>query len=390
VIRVDLSLDDNHRRFLAALRAFLDKADVASASGRNEADALEKEGNSKFFAILHESGWAGVGWPKEHGGRGGSAIHRWLYLEELSHRRLPRGDLTLSSVGPAIFRFGTEEQKDRYLPGILKGDYRFAVGYSEPDAGSDLAALKTRAVRHDDVYTVKGQKVYVTSAHYATHLWLAVRTDESAPRHAGISVVVVPVDAPGVTIRPMETQADGWTNEVFLDDVVVSVGDRIGGENAGWKVITAALDLERNFPYSGLARDFEDLIRWASERPRGDNAMLIDDPFVRAELTKLAVDLEVARLLAMRAAWLAEEGMEATSESSMTKIWTSELRDRVAGFGLELMGSSGQLRAGDPRAEIDGCLEQVYRWSPMMKIGGGANEIQRNIIARGLGLGREA
>lgn len=385
---MDFSLEPAHRKFIADFRSFLDESDFEWVQGRNEADALEKEGDRAFFGRLHDAGWQGVGWPEEFGGRGGSALDRWLYLEELSHRRLPRGDLTLSSVGPAIIAFGTDVQKGDYLPGILTGEFDFAVGYSEPDAGSDLGSLRTRAVRDGDHYVVNGQKVYITSAHYATHVWLAVRTDGDAPKHEGISVLVVDIDAPGVTIRPMHTQADGLTNEIFLDDVRVPVTALVGREGEGWRIITAALDLERNFPYSGLARDLEELIDWAATESDTEGVRMIRSEPVRSELTELAVDVEIARLFATRAAWSVEEGASATADSSMTKIWTSELRDRVAGVGLQMIGPAGQIKAGDGSAVLDGSLEQTFRWSPMMKIGGGANEIQRTIIARrGLGLG---
>jgi 3-oxocholest-4-en-26-oyl-CoA dehydrogenase alpha subunit len=387
---IDFELELSQLRFLAGLRSFLDGADLDRWEGANESEALEGEADRSFFRALAEAGWQGIAWPPEYGGKGGSAVEQWLYLEELSHRRLPRGDLTISSIGPAIMRFGTEQQKRDYLPGILTGEIVFGVGYSEPEAGTDLASLRTSAVRDRDEWIINGQKVFVTSAHYSSHTWLAARTDPSAAKHRGISVLIVPIDAPGVTVRAMSTQADGVTNELFFDDVRVPASSIVGEPGQGWAIIREALDFERNFPYAGLARDFEDLLAWAatSDEPGADPPLA--DVALRERLNDLAADLEVARLLAMRVAWAVDAGLSPTVEASMSKVWTSELRERVAGVGLRAMGATGQLRAGSEGAPLDGSLEQIYRWTPMMKIGGGVNEIQREIIAtRGLGLPRE-
>jgi alkylation response protein AidB-like acyl-CoA dehydrogenase len=384
---LDFALTERHATFLRQLRSFLSRPEVRRFETRDESAALEAEGDRAFFRMLYDAGYQGYGWPEEYGGHGGSAIEQWLYLEELSYRHLPRGDLTLSSVGPALIRFGTAEQKQRYLPRILTGEYDFAVGYSEPEAGSDLASLQTTAVREGDTYLVNGQKVYITSAHYASHIWLAARTSAELPRHRGISVLIVPVDAPGVTVREQRTQADGLTNEIFLDDVRVPVGNRVGEENDGWAVITSALDLERNFPYSGVARDFELLLAVCAEER--DSRQLLNDDAVVDELVTLAADVEAARLLTMRVARLVDEGTPATAASSMSKVWVSELRERMTSAALSHLGDRAQLAVGEAEAPGGGVFEHIYRWSPMMKIGGGVNEVQRDVIARrGLGLTR--
>jgi 3-oxocholest-4-en-26-oyl-CoA dehydrogenase alpha subunit len=369
--------------FLEGFRRFLDSSDLSPFIGANESVALENEADATFFEFLNDAGWQGISWPVEFGGKGGSATEQWLYLEELSHRRLPRGDLTISSIGPAIMEFGTAEQKAAYLPGILSRAVVFGVGYSEPDAGSDLASLRTRAVRDGDEWVIDGQKVYITSAHYSSHIWLAVRTDPESKGRQGVSILIVPADAAGLTITNMETQADGLTNELFFDSVRVPASALVGEVDDGWRIIRAALDFERNFPYSGLASDLEDLITWA--HTPFENAAPIDDPTTQATLSMLAADMEVARLFAARVAAAIDEGESPTAAASMSKVWTSELRERVASQGLRLLGREGQ-RLSD---ESSLSLEQIYRWTPMMKIGGGTNEVQRDIISsQGLGLPR--
>lgn len=383
------TLEPEHSSFQDQLRSFLD--DVPEApQNRNEVEALESEGGGAFLAQLEEAGWLGVGWPRDFGGQGRSAIEQWLFLEEMAYRRLPTGGLSVSSVGPTIMRVGTEEQKQRYLPGILRGEIDFAVGYSEPNAGTDLASLETRAVREGDEYVINGQKIYTTAAHYATHIWLAARTGGREVKHRGISVIIVPLDTPGITVRPLYTQAGVRTNEVFLEDVRVPVANRVGEENAGWYIIAMALDFERIFPYSGLAREFERLVEWAGEQDMGSQGTtVLEDPVARQSLAELAVDLEVARLFSLRTAWMIEQGEVPNVEASINKVWLSELRQRVASAALGLMGEAGQLRVGTDGAPLDGDFEQIYRFFPMLKFGGGTNEIQRNIIAqRGLGLPR--
>lgn len=383
---MDFGLSGEQCDFLEGFRAALASPEVAGYECRNEADALEHEGDRAFFALLHDAGWLGVSWPPEHGGRGAGALEQWLTLEELSHRRLPRGDLTLSSIGPALMRFGSTEQREDFLPGILDGTVVFAVGYSEPDAGSDLASLVTRARRDADGWVLDGRKVFITSAHYATHIWLAARTGDPGSGNRGISVFVVPVDAPGVAVVPMRTQADGLTNEVVLDAVHLPAGSLVGEPDGGWAIIRAALDFERNFPYAGLARDFEELVVWA-DAVRPDGTRSLDDTATCQVLCDLAADLEVARLLAAKAAWCDDAGETATAPASMSKIWTSELRYRLAGYGMRLLGSAGQLRSGPATEGLS--LEHIWRWAPMMRIGGGVNEIQRDLVAsRALGLPR--
>jgi alkylation response protein AidB-like acyl-CoA dehydrogenase len=238
---------------------------------------------------------------------------------------------------------------------------------------------------------INGQKVFTTAAHFGTHVWLAARTaPDRELKHRGLSVLIVPLDTPGITVRPLYTQADIRTNEVFFEDVRVPAGNRVGQENGGWAIITMALDFERILPYAGLAREFEELLAWSAHTDvDGDGKTVLEDTANRHALCELAVDLEIGRLFSLRTAWMVEEAQIPNAEASISKIWLSELHERLASCGLGLMGEEGQYRVGTEDAPLSGNFDQIYRAFPPMKFGAGTNEIQRNIIAqRGLGLPR--
>jgi hypothetical protein len=381
---MEFALGDSQQRFLDDLRSYLDELDVSGVVAEMENDELEIGPEGRLFMKrLGKDGWLGVAWPERYGGRGLSALEQWLFVEEMDYRRLPVGDLSMLSVGPMIIRSASEEQKQRYLPGMLKGEIHFAGGYTEPNAGSDLASLRTRAVRDGDDYVINGEKIFTTAAHYATHIWLAARTGEQEDRHRAISLFIVPVNADGVTIRPLETQAGWRTNQVFFDGVRIPAANMVGEQGQGWYIIAKALDLERLMPFSRLARELDEVIAWALEHG------LLDNSAVRARLAENAVDVEVARLLAMRTAWMISEGEVPNAEASMFKVWRSLLRQRIAIAGVDLMGEEALPAFGSSGASLGGRPERAYRASPLLKFGGGAIELQKNIIAqRGLGLPR--
>lgn len=365
------------RELLADLRRYLDGLDLAAAQWEYDLDELEPGPASlALLRRLAGDGWAGIDWPERYGGRGRSALDQWLLAEELASRRLYSGGLSMSSIGPAILRYGDERQRVCYAMPILSTDVIMGVGYTEPDAGSDLAALRTSARRDGDHYVVTGHKVYTTVANLATHLWLAVRTGSSEEGNRGLSVLVVPAGAPGVEIRPMFTQARGRTNEVYLDEVVVPLGDRVGAEGEGWDVIRYALDRERLFPTSGVLAQFERLVRWCA------SSQLLEDRACRADLARLAMDVEVAQhhsALRLSADLLAGgPGVAA----SMSKVWVTECRERVGSLALGMMGERGQLVMGAPGAPSDGVFERVHTAATMRKFAGGANEVQRDLVAR--------
>ncbi|NRA02005.1 MAG: acyl-CoA dehydrogenase family protein [Myxococcales bacterium] len=342
----------------------------------------------EFHEAIAERGWMRMCWAKEVGGEGRNMLYQFIFVEEMEYWGMPYGNLTFTSIAPSIATFGTEQQKRHYLPGIYRGEFVFAIGYSEPNAGTDLAALRTRAERDGDEWVINGQKIWTSLADVSTHIWLAVRTDPDAPRHAGISIIVVPTDTPGVTIRPLYTMYGGHTNETFYDDVRVPVENVVGGVNAGWGVIMHALNHERVglAATGGLARIYDQLLEYLREE-RPDR---LADPVVRGRLAELELDLREHRMLALQNAWIISKGGTPIVEASMAKVSGTELRTRIANVAMDLLGRSGALSAesGD-RAPFEGRAEFNFRLSPIFRFGGGTNEIQRDIIGfAGLGLPR--
>jgi 3-oxocholest-4-en-26-oyl-CoA dehydrogenase alpha subunit len=386
---VDFCLTPEQEQFKKQVRDFIQQHLTPELR-----DEIEREQYSigplgkKFVRLMGQQGWLGIGWPRQYGGQGRGAIDQWLFLEEMDLESLPTGGLTLSSAGPALMQVGSEEQKREYLPKILTGEIEFAIGYTEPNAGSDLASLQTRATREGDSYVINGQKIYTSAAHHSTHIWLLARTDPKAPKHRGLSVFIVPIDAPGVTIRPLATMGSERSNEVFFEDVRIPAGNLVGEENRGWYYITMALDLERLIPHARTQRQLEDLIEYAKQTVV-DGRPLSKHPQVRLVLARLAVEVEVLRLSSVRSAWMIERGQSPNVEASMLKIFISELSQHIAVAAQNIMGPYATLRAVDRLTPIRGRLERLYRGFPMYKFAGGTNEVMRNIIAqRGLGMPR--
>ncbi len=378
-------VEDSNVRFRTELREYLDQLDTSAVVQEMRAEEICIGAAGKaFMRQLGRDGWLGIGWPERFGGRGMSAIRQWLFLEELDYRRLPIGDLSMLAVGPAIAQWGTDAQRAHYLPGMLAGDIHFAGGYTEPEAGSDLAALRTRAARQEDGgYLINGQKIFTTAAHYASHIWLAARTGAQEARHRAISIFVVPVDAPGVTITPLMTQPGWRTNQVFFADVRVDPDALIGVENGGWEIITTALKLERLMPFSRLARDLDDLA------PAVLSPDITRSPADRRHALRVLLDLytqtEELRVMAFRTADMIDEGDVPRAEASMFKLLRGKVRQLIAVAAMELIGPSAVLRSD----RVSGWPERAYRASPLLRFAGGAEEIQRDIIAEhGLGLGR--
>ena len=341
-----------------------------------------------FRKELDSRGWLRMCWPKEYGGEGRSPWYQFILIEELEYWGMPYGILSVSSVAPAIMTFGSDEQKKKYLPGIWNGDVSFAIGYTEPNAGTDLASLETRAVRDGDDWVINGQKIFTSQAEVSSHVWLAARTDPDSPKHRGISMFIVPMDTPGITITPMWTMSGMRTNQTFYDNVRVSSDALIGEENRGWYVLTHALDHERVAlaPTGGLGRNFDSLI----EHLREQRPELLQDRAVRLRLAEMKLDLHTQRALAAKNGSIIANGGTPTMEASMAKVWSSELRYRMHSLAMDLLGRYGALtRESNEVAPMGGRLESSYRMSPILRFGGGTNEVQRSIIAqRGLGLPR--
>jgi alkylation response protein AidB-like acyl-CoA dehydrogenase len=343
----------------------------------------------EFSKDMGRAGLIGVGWPKEFGGQGRSPSEQIALITEMGHADAPISAHTTAEtiVAHALFNHGTKAQQDEWLPAIRSAERTFGLGYSEPEAGSDLAALRTRAVRDGDDWVVNGQKLWSTGGDKADCMWLAVRTDPEAKKHAGISVLMVDLRSPGVTIRPSIALYGKTFSATFYDDVRVPAKNMVGGVNNGWKVITEALASERvmisGTRMAALEHAFDRLTEYVKQ-----TQSLRCDPVVRDRIGTLAADIEVARQFQIRNIRLVEQGKLEVHEAAMGKVFASELQERLGQAALDILGSGGLLSEESPSAPV-GEMEWVLRHSIMGMLGGGTSEIQRNIIAlRGLDLPR--
>lgn len=345
----------------------------------------------EFIRQMGRDGWLGVGWPKEYGGQGRSPIEQHLFYEIAHYERAPLPVLPLNTVGPALMRFGSEEQKKEFLPRILRGEMEISIGYTEAEAGTDLASLKTTAIRDGDHYIINGAKVFTSLAHVSDYIWLAVRTDPNAPKkHHGISIFLIPTNTPGISMKPLYTMPGEQNNYTFYDDVRVHKSCLVGEENKGWQYLTTQLDFERIMlsPSSPIRRNIEDTIQWAKET-KVDGAPVIDQPWVKSKFAELIMEVEVLKILNFQVAWLITKGVVPYAEASMVKVFGSELYQRVNAALLEIMGQFGQLQTDSKWAVHKGRVEKAFRSDVVFIFGGGASEIQRNIIAiAGLGMPR--
>ena len=338
---------------------------------------------------LVERKWLAMAWPKEYGGLDASHMQQLIYHEELSYYGVPGGGgMGVAWVGPAIMLYGTEEQKQRFLPRITEGEDIWCTLYSEPGAGSDLASLQTRAVQDGDDFVINGQKIWTTGAQRSHWGWLAARTDPEAPKHKGISTFVVPMDAPGITIRPLVNMAgqDGFY-EVFFDNVRIPKENLVGELNRGWYQVAVALDFERSGIqfFARARRTLEKLVSLIQEQPEVTRR---DSP-TRLALADRFVEVNAGTWMSYRIPWLQSQGVIPNYEASISKLYGSELAQRIAATGMQLLGSYGQLAPGSKFAPLAGQIERDYLQMVAATIGGGTSEVQRSIIAtRGLGLPR--
>lgn len=339
---------------------------------------------------MGEDGWLGIGWPKEYGGRGMTPIEQFIFFDESMRARAPVPMLTVNSVAPTIMKFGTDEQKQFYLPRILKGEIHFAIGYTEPEAGTDLAALKTRAVRDGDFFVINGQKVFTSLAADADYIWLAVRTDPAAPKHQGISILIVPTDAPGYRCASLKNMGNLATYQTFYDDVRVPLTNLVGKLNGGWKLITNQLNHERvTLCSSGMVEGpFEEVVRWAKETKLADGRRVIDQPWVQLSIARMHVCIEFLRLMNFKVAWGAEQNEPLNpAHASALKVFGTEFYNEAYRLMAEILGPTAALRPGSPDAALNGRVGFILRATHILTFGGGTNEMQRDLIALfGLGM----
>jgi alkylation response protein AidB-like acyl-CoA dehydrogenase len=389
---MDFEFSVEQQGFLAEVEAFLDAHEdphVMDPTRENMAQICDTPARRAFMAEVGAKGWLGMTWPKEYGGSEGDGVYEYLLNEALARRGAPQIGKGVGIIGKTLIRHGSEKLKAEFLPKILRNEVEFAVGYSEPNAGSDAANMQLRATRDGDGWRLDGQKTWTTSAHFAEWYWVGARTDPDAPKHHGITLFLVPLDDPGLTIRPIWTMGDERTNEVFFDDVFVHDDYRVGELNRGFQYIAQALDLERftMFTYSQIAerlRILVDHVRTAAV----DGRPLRDDPVIRQRIARLVTEGEVARVLGLR--FVHESATAADpprAEASEYKLFATELSRRVADASMDIGGPGSQLRVGTEEAPMAGRAESTYRYTVIDTIGGGTSEVQKNIIAtRKLGL----
>jgi 3-oxocholest-4-en-26-oyl-CoA dehydrogenase alpha subunit len=345
---------------------------------------------TRLIRRMGQDGWLGLGWPVEFGGQGRGPIDQMIFVEESHWAGVPLPLLTLNSVGPTLMTLGTDEQRERILPGILRGEIHFSIGYTEPTAGTDLASLRTRAVRDGEEYVITGEKLYTSAIQYADYVWLAARTDPEAPKHKGLSVFIVPTDAPGFHWTPLRTVAGEFTSATFYDGVRVPASNLVGGENEGWRLITNQLNHERVAicPVSGILRSIADVEAWARDEKEADGSRVIDRQWVQVHLARLRARAEFLKLINWKVAWAADKGLN-PADASATKVFGTEFALEAYRLLLEIVGQAGYLPEGSPGAVLRGGLERSSRSQTIFTFGGGTNEVQRDIIAMvGLGMPR--
>ncbi len=383
---MDFEFSEEQQAFAKEVEAFLDENDdphVFDVTRENMAQIVDTPLRRAFMAKLGEQGWLGMTWPKEYGGTEGEGVYEYLLNEQLAGRGGPQIGKGVGIIGKTLIRHGNERLKAEFLPKILRNEVEFAVGYSEPDAGSDAASMKLKAVRDGDGWMLNGQKVWTTSAHFAEWYWLGARTDPDN-KHQGITLFLVPLDHPGITIKEIWTMGDERTNEVFLDDVWVHDDYVVGDVNKGFQYISEALDLERftMFTFSPVEQRFDILVEYVKTATR-DGEPLRDDPVIRQRMARLATDLEVSRVLGLRVVHASMKGgAPPTTQASEYKLFTTELSKRLADASMDICGPGSQLRVRTKEAPLEGRSESTYRYTVIDTIGGGTSEVQKNIIAR--------
>ncbi len=385
-----LAYSPEHEALRQELRAYYKKLltpELIEEIGRSEGVGPTVR---KIALQMGRDGWLGIGWPKEYGGRGMTPIEQFIFFDESMRAGAPVPMLTVNSVAPTIMQFGTDEQKKFYLPKILRGEIHFAIGYTEPSAGTDLASLKTRAVRDGDDFVINGQKVFTSLATDADYIWLAVRTDPDAPKHKGISMLIVPTNTPGFRCVPIKNMGDMNTNQTFYDDVRVPAANLVGKLNGGWKLITNQLNHERvTLCSAGMIEGrFEDCVRWAKETKLADGRRVIDLPWVQLNIARIHARLEFLRLMNFKIAWNAErqEPLNPAHASSI-KVFGTEFYLEACRSMLEILGAAANFRSGSPEAVLNGRIGFLMRGLHILTFGGGTNEMQRDLIALfGLGM----
>ena len=389
---MDFGYAPENEEFRQEVRQFI--ADNVTPELRLELEDRREKGPGPLMGeLLHKlgaKGWIGMSWPKEYGGQGADRINQYVFEEEFCREGLPLVMNNILEQAPVIMAVGTEEQKKYFISGLIKGEIHFALGYTEPSAGTDLASLKTSAVEDGDDFVINGQKVFTSNAHWASHIYMMARTDPNVPKHKGISLLLVPLNTPGITIRPLWTLGGGRTNEVFFDDVRVPKTALLGEKNMGWYVGSMGLNLGRVGAgrYMGYISAFEDIVRFVREQNfRGHS--LAEDPAVQDALAEMHCDAQMARMFTLRSLSLSRRGITATYENSAEKVWGPDFGVKSTEVISQILGPYGQLWEGSELAPEKGEFARHFVGAMVATFAHGGVEVMRDAIARrGLGLPR--
>jgi len=384
---MNFEFSEEEQAFLKDVDEFLCRnysPEVMDPTRENFAQLVDTPARRAFMKKIADRGWLGMTWPKEYGGSEREGVYEYLLNERLAGVGAPQIGKGVGIIGKTLIAHGSDKLKKEFLPKILRNDIEFAIGYSEPQAGSDAAAMQLKAVREGDGWRLNGQKIFTTSAHFAEWYWVGARTDPDAPKHYGITLFLLPMNSPGLTVQGMETIGEDRTNQVFFDNVYVGDDYRVGDLNKGFQYISEALDLERFtlFTFAPIEKRVELLCDWVRRAER-DGKSLRNDPIVRQRIAWLATETEVGRCLSLQfVAASMKGGAPPTNEASMYKLYGTELSQRVANEALDICGAAGQLRVRTEDAPMKGRFEGTYRATVVETVGGGSSEVQKNIIAR--------
>jgi len=389
---MDFEFSEAEQAFEAEVEQWLDENHdpvVMDLTRENFSQLCDTPERRAFMKKLAAKGWLGMTWPKEYGGQEMEGVYEYILNEALARRAAPQIGKGVGIIGKTLIRHGSEKLKREFLPKIINAEIEFAVGYSEPQAGSDAANMQLKAEKVDGGWKLNGQKIWTTSAHFADWYWFGARTDMNVPKHDGISLFLLPMDAPGLEIQSMPTIGKDTTNQVFFTDVFVSDDYLVGEPGRGFRYISEALDLERftMFTFSPIEARTQLLCSHVASAERDDEP-LREDPVVRQKIAQLVTQTEVARMLGLKFVSASMRGGKPpTVEASEYKLYATQLSQRAANVALDILGCEGQLRVDTEDAPLAGRFEGTYRCTVVETIGGGASEIQKNIIARrGLGL----
>ena len=336
----------------------------------------------KALKIMGQDGWIGLSWPKEFGGKEFTPIEQYIFVEEIMRTGFPFPFLTTESVGPMIAQYGSDWAKETIAKSILRGETIFAIGYSEPNAGTDLASLKTQALPDKEGFKINGQKIWTSLANYADYIWLAARTNNDVKKHKGISMFIVPTDDDGFSYTPIQTLGDVTTNMTYYDDIYVSKDNLVGELNSGWNLITSQLNLERlalvnHGPVDEL---YHQLLSLAKSTKVDSTNVLSDIDWVKSNFAKIYSGLETLKLICWKQVWGMENNVLSMTDASLAKIYGSEYFIEAYRMMMEIFGELSIIR-DDSLSILNSRLERMYRTASILTFGGGTNEVQRDIIS---------